>query len=156
MLDRADAILKLALALAALFLGGGVGYYYGVFLPEQGAKTQEERVEAAKAELSLKRRLDEQRTANATAAKVTYDVCLASSQQDYASRWESSCGTQNQADLKARRGCVAQGYDEQYCASYIVRPASDCTLPGGTAATYDGALQKAKELCIEEYKASHD
>jgi hypothetical protein len=46
MIDKSDAILKLALALAAILIGLSVAYYYAMFLPER-ARAESQRIHEA-------------------------------------------------------------------------------------------------------------
>jgi hypothetical protein len=155
MLDRADSILKLALSVAALCLGAGVGYYYGIFLPAQ-ADASAARLEAAEKEKQAEARRTAERIEKASAdARIRYSECLIAASADYNTRWQSSCRSLNASDTKARRDCVSRGSTEEYCSTIInVRPASDCSLPTETADSYDAGHKDAKQLCMDELKAS--
>ncbi|MDE8651718.1 hypothetical protein [Novosphingobium album (ex Liu et al. 2023)] len=155
MLDRADAILKLALALAALFLGGGVGYYYGVFLPMHTAR-EAERVHAAEqAQLDKQKEADDKKAAAVKDARTEYNDCLSFAQLGYTSRWNSTCRSLHDAEQKNYDACVSSGYSTDYCATtYPVRPAKDCSLPDDTASDYDDSLKSDKDLCLQKLRAS--
>lgn len=148
MLDRADAIFKLALAAAAVIMAAAVGYYYGIFLPAQAASAAQQLAEAKRSEQLAAENLEEKRTADLQTARQQLGVCLASAQSDYNARWQSSCKTIHDRQLVARNNCFASGGDTSYCASYQVSDARECSLPTGTAESYDLSLQNAKQLCM--------
>lgn len=152
MLEKADEVLKLALAAAALLIGASVAYYYAIFLPDQ-ANAQAERVAEAERtkrqadEKAEARKIDEART-----AKSTYDQCLAFAQSNYSDRWDASCKRINKSDLERKSECESNGYG--YCDSIKITPANDCSLPNALANDYDNRLEEANKLCLEEFKAS--
>lgn len=150
MLDRADAILKLALAVAAITVAAALGYYYGIFLPAQASAAAQLAADAKKTEREQAEKADSKRQANADNAKQQYDLCLAAAQSDYNSRWESSCKTIHDRQLQARNDCYAGSGDTSYCSSYVVTPARECTLPSMTADNYDKGLQSDKRLCFDK------
>lgn len=152
MLEKADEVLKLALAAAALLVGVSVAYYYGIFLPEK-ARTEEQRlVEAdkAKQEAAVKQ-AKKQETASRD-AKVAYDKCLLSASQDYSSRWNKTCIRLNKEDVARKAQCAANGYYN--CDQILVTPANGCSLPNELADDYDKSLDEEKKLCLEEFKAA--
>ena len=151
MLDRADAIFKLAMSFAALCLGVGIGYYYGLFLPAQATATAERIAAKEEAQKITQRSQENKRSEMAEAAQTTYDVCIADASASYSSRWDSTCRRMRADDEKRRQNCVAQGYGG--CDSITVRPASDCSLHSDTADDYDAAHQASKRLCLDEMKA---
>lgn len=154
MLDRADAIFKLALAFAAVCLGLGIGYYYGIFLPgqitansERTASLDRERAERERDALSKK-------SAANLAAKEKYDTCIADAAADYTARWNATCRTFHNAEIKRKASCLEQGLDADYCASFVAHPATDCQLSAQTAESYDEGHQRAKQLCLDEMKVT--
>lgn len=152
MLDRADAILKLALAVAAICLGCGVGYYYAVFLPSQAAAADQRVAAAEKVKAEVERHSIEAKSAAELAAKNIYQICVGAANIDYSSRWNTSCGSQHEADVKAKQNCNAQGLSEQYCGTFVVRPATSCALPSITAEAYESTVKEAKRICLEALK----
>ena len=152
MLEKADGVLKLALAVTALLVGVSVAYYYAIFLPNQ-ALAKEQRIAEQE---RLKREADEKAEARksdaARSAKSTYDQCLANSQSNYFDRWEASCKRLNKADLDRKSDCEANGYG--YCAAIKITPASECALPSALAEDYDNRREEANKLCLEEFKAA--
>lgn len=151
MLDRADAILKLALAAAALIVCSGVGYYYGLFLPQQAAAAaqqqavdQREKAEASKAAADQKAKARQE-------AEDTYNACLSAAQIDYSNRWDNSCKTNHDRMLKLKSECL-QTMSADFCQSYDVPPDHDCTLPNAVSDSYDASLQQSKQLCLDTFK----
>lgn len=152
MLEKADEVLKLALAVAALLIGASVAYYYAIFLPDQAnvqaqRMTEADRVKREAEEKSEARKLDAARN-----AKTAYDQCLASAQSNYSNRWNNSCRKLNKADIERKLQCEVNGY--QYCDSIKITPASDCSLTTTLMNDYDNGLDEANKLCLEEFKAS--
>ena len=89
MLDRADAILKLALAVAALMIGCAFGYYYAIFLPSQAAAS----LERASAFESAK-------VVAATVEKESYRQCLAAAYSTYSENWDAQCKLERETNPK--------------------------------------------------------
>ena len=84
MLDYADKFLKIAVGLGVLAAGTGVGYHYGIYLPE----IERERVERAeqadrdRRDAALKRE---------TTRKERYNACVVDASSYYVADWESAC-----------------------------------------------------------------
>lgn len=73
MFDDADKFLKIAVGLGVLAAGAGIGYHYGVYLPE----IERERMET---------------TASDNAArKERYSACRSAAWDIYSSNWDSNC-----------------------------------------------------------------
>ncbi len=155
MLEKADAIFKLALAFAAVLIGASVAYYYAAFLPGQ-ARAETERAQAVElAKRQTDANLTSRREKRAEDAKVKYDACLADAFSNYHSRWEKTCKRLNAADIARRSQCMQNGYDENSCASMTITPAVGCSLANELGDDYDNAHDDAKRLCLDEYKASN-
>jgi hypothetical protein len=80
MLDDADKFLKIAVGLGVLAAGAGLGYHYGVYLPE----IEREKMAA----------LEKERAATATAnaaRKQKYNACLVDAWEIYSSNWDENC-----------------------------------------------------------------
>ena len=149
MLDRADAILKLVLAGAAIVMASAVGYYYGIFMPAQAVAAAQQVAEAKRSEQVLAQKTEAKRASEANNAKQQFNICVASAQSDYNSRWQSSCKSIHDRQLLARNNCYDQGGNAFYCANYTVTDARECSLPSDTAQSYDLGLQNAKRLCMD-------
>lgn len=153
MLDRADAILKLALAVAALTVGFAVGYYYALFLPDQAQRSADRAASVEKEKREEATKAENNRRQSATMAKADLDSCLAGAQLDYSLRWESSCKSQHDRQAKAKADCYSSSWQAN-CEAYEVQSAKDCTLPSNTASSYDAGLQSAKQLCLDKFKVA--
>jgi hypothetical protein len=154
MLDRADAILKLAAAFAVLCLGLGVGYYYGIALPAQ-ASAAAARIDSDR--LAKQEQAREEREAKKAAlseVKQAYEDCLSDAFTNYNTRWNKSCRGLHDADLAAKKNCNSEVLGDSYCDSIKVRPANDCQLPSATADSYDEDHQQAKQMCLDQMKAA--
>lgn len=153
MFDRADAILKLSLAIAVLCLGFGVGYYYGIFLPQQAEVVAKRTIDLEKSRIEREKQLNDQKLVKENEARSKYEICESAATFDYTNRWNTSCIRQHDADLTTKRNCLSNGSDASYCTSITVRPANNCSLPSSEAVSYDQGLKEAKQLCLDELKA---
>lgn len=156
MLRHSDAILKLALALAALLAGAGVGYYYGVFLPAQDVRRQtRELAERQAVEAAQHQALTEQ-ARRAQAARAEYDDCIAFAELSYKQRWAQSCQGLHEADRSAFEDCADNLFSTRSgcLAKYPVRPARDCALPSQIARQLSGARDERKAECTVRLEAA--
>ncbi|PLK27103.1 hypothetical protein [Novosphingobium sp. TH158] len=152
MIEKADQLLKLALAVAALLIGVSVSYYYAIFLP-QVAQTKLDRERSAE----LARATSESTAAMAkekrlSDAKAKYNACLADAFENYQSRWQKTCRRLNGEDLEKKRRCMDGG--GYYCDSIKITPATNCSLPNDLGDDYDTGHENDKKMCLEEFKAS--
>ncbi|MCZ8325780.1 MAG: hypothetical protein O9283_11010 [Sphingomonadaceae bacterium] len=152
MLEKADEVLKLALAAAALLIGASVAYYYAIFLPVQAHAQAQSEAEAERAKREANEKAEARKLDAVRSAKSAYDQCLANSQSSYSDRWNASCKRLNKADLERQAECQANGFG--YCDSIKITPAIDCALPTVVANDYDNRREEANKLCLEEFKAS--
>ena len=154
MLDKADAIFKLALAFAAVAIGGAVAYYYALFLPQQAQQSADRELaaETAKHQNEVRESLEKSKTAKE--AKEKYDLCVSFAYSDYNSRWAKTCTRLNKADVARRDQCLNNGYNEAYCSTISVTPAKECSLPNELADDYEKSHEDDKKLCLEEFKAA--
>ena len=154
MLEKADALLKLALAIAALAIGLSVGYYYAIFLPNEALQEKQFVLNEAQQQ----QKMESQKIAALERAKKIaqekYDQCLFSAFQSYTDRWESTCRRLNKDDTERKNQCLQNGYSEQYCGQISVTPSKNCSLNNTLADDYDASHSEAKKLCLEEFKAS--
>jgi hypothetical protein len=154
MIDKADQLLKLALAFAALMVAASVGYYYAIFLPEQARAESERIVQAETLKQQLETKAAEKSAQAKADAQTKYDSCLANAFSNYESRWEGTCKRLNAEGIERRKACFENGYSETYCNSIEITPAKGCALNSALAESYDQGHREAKQLCLEEFKAS--
>ncbi|HKT85938.1 MAG TPA: hypothetical protein VJQ77_07635 [Novosphingobium sp.] len=160
MLDRASAILKLALALAVLLAGGGVGYYYGIFLPNH-ARVQEERHQANADAAEKARRTAEAKVASEQArrqqtAQMEYEDCLNFAELSYKNRWAASCRAMNRSDAAEFEDCLDNLFStEESCRRrYPIRPERGCALPSQIASSLSADRDRARGQCLGRLQAS--
>lgn len=160
MLERADAVLKLALALAALLAGAGVGYYYGIFLPNH-ARVQEQRSQAnadaaEDARRSAEAKASAEHARRQQAAQVEYEDCLNFAELNYKNRWAASCRAMNRSDIADFEDCLDNLFStEESCRRrHPIRPERGCALPSTIASGLSGDRDRAKEQCLGRYQAS--
>ena len=166
MLKHSDAILKLAIALAVLLAGSGIGFYYGIFLPSQDIRRQTEamaeRKSVAEAQsqalVEQARREAEEAKRNAErakAAQVEYNDCIGFAELSYKRRWAGSCQALHEADVAAFEDCADNLFStERGCrAKHPIRPASDCALPARMARELTGARDTRKRECLAKLQA---
>lgn len=152
MIEKADQILKLALAAAALLIGASVAYYYAIFLPDKASAELQREAEADRLKRETEAKAEAQKLDASRNAKAAYDQCLAFAQSNYTDRWNNSCKRLNKADLERKSQCESNGYG--YCDQIKITPASDCSLPNDLGDDYDKGREDANKLCLEEFKAS--
>jgi hypothetical protein len=162
MLKHANAILKIALAMSALVAGGGVGFYYGIFLPAQDIRrqTQEMRDRKATADkeahaLAEQARRVEDQAKRMQAAQTAYDDCVNFAELSYKRRWAQSCQSLHDADIAAFEDCADDLFstDSGCRAKHPIRPASDCALPSGMARGLSEARDTRKAQCLSKLQA---
>lgn len=154
MLKHAGAILKLALALAALIAGAGVGYYYAIFLPGHHERLAERETATAQARsgADIEAREDEarRRRARAEAARVEYQDCLNFAKLSYKQRWTASCRAMHAADVAAYDDCADDLFStEEACRErHPIRPERGCALPSRIADRLSGDRDRRKQECL--------
>lgn len=99
MFEDADKFLKIAVGLGILAAGLGVGYHYGIYIP------QHEREQIAAAE--------ESRIERATSAKDAYDICLGKASSEYITNWDGDCAL-NGVNKKTAGCSLADGRAEKW------------------------------------------
>lgn len=94
MFDDADKFLKIAVGLGVLAAGAGVGYHYGIYLPEIEREKIErmENIQKEKQDRILKQQ---------TVRKERYDSCKVTASSIYMSGWNSQCKI-----LKRKDSCL--------------------------------------------------
>lgn len=151
----ANTVVKLALALAAVLAGSGVGYYYGIFLPDQTRAAQERADNAAKAQVEAERKAARDQKRIEQDRQQAYQDCVSMAELDYRNRWNASCRSQQLRDRAELADCRDDFFrTEAGCAQdHPVRAARDCELPGGAAAAYADDLDRAKAACLQTLHA---
>jgi hypothetical protein len=166
------AFLKLGMIaslLVSLFLAAsGVGYYYAIYLPQRGARLEQERAtEKARAEVELRFRQQrllaqqqesEQRRALARAtAETRYQACIDDAAAVHDASWAAECKNLADKTGKDRDNCLLTlKLPAAYCdASYPTRDASPkCTLPLEVGTVLDAALERGRYRCQREREAA--
>lgn len=157
MLDRADAILKLCAALAILIAGCGVGYYYGIFLPNH-AESQAARHEASaeQARREARSRAEAEQARRQQTARVEYEDCVNFAELSYKNRWAASCRAMRENDIAEFEDCLDDLFaTEESCRlHHPIRPERGCALPSQIGLRLSGERDQAKEQCLGKLQAS--
>ena len=156
MSERTDTVLKLSLALAALLAGGGVGFYYGIFLPSQEVRRQAQEMAEKQAAADERKHALAAQAQRVAAARVQYDQCLALAETSYRDRWTQSCRVLHDADQSGLDDCADDLLSsESGCrAEHPVRPAQDCALPAAMARELTQARDARKGECSAQLQAA--
>ncbi|HUD28179.1 MAG TPA: hypothetical protein VMQ93_04850 [Novosphingobium sp.] len=155
MLKHADPILKLALALAALLAGAGVGYYYGIYLPAQDVRRQTQAMAERQAQSQAEAKALAARARREQAAQVEYEDCANFAELSYKQRWNLSCQGLHDADQSAFDDCADDLFaTESGCLAKIpIRPAQGCALPAQVAQSLSQARDDRKAQCLARLEA---
>lgn len=165
---RIDALLKFSVAASVLLAASGVGYYYGVYLPNRDAELDQERMlektrayaqkRAEQVRLGTEQReLAQRQVADKAAAEIRYQTCLNSARVTHDTAWADECKRVADKALAAHADCLSKPKLSQgYCdAVYRLRDGlPNCALPVAIAADLDGGLNKARNRCLQEHKAA--
>ena len=130
MFDDADKFLKIAVGLGVLAAGAGIGYHYGVFIP-QIEREKIEKVEQAqreKQEQLLKQQ--ESILRQREARKGRYDACIADAFANYNLNWANACKI-----------------------SGVNNKGANCSLPNDTADERNQRWTEDKQRCLDEFKS---
>lgn len=155
MADRAGTFLKISLALSALLAGGGVGYYYGIFLPAQDLRRQAQEMAEKQAEAEERTQALAEQTRRLAAAQAEYDQCMAGAEQSYRDRWSQSCLNLRDAAQSAYQDCA----DDMLSTASGCRaehpeiPAQSCALPAPMARELTTARDARKAECLGKLQA---
>ncbi|MFM9899171.1 hypothetical protein [Sphingorhabdus sp.] len=122
MFEDADKFLKIAVGLGILAAGLGVGYHYGIYIPQH----EREQIAAAK---ESREAAEESRIERAASAKAAYDICLGNASSEYITNWDGDCAV-NGANKKT----------------------AGCTLNTGRAEKWNKNLKEANAICADIYK----
>ncbi|KQM21788.1 hypothetical protein [Novosphingobium sp. Leaf2] len=156
MLERADPILKLCLALAVLLAGAGIGYYYGIYLPTQDVRRQRLEMTAkqdreAQQALALARRVQREQ-----AAQADYAQCMGLAESGYRQRWTQACQSMHDADQSAFEDCADDLFSTRSgcLAKHPIRPAQDCALPAQAARSLSDARDQRRAQCTAQLETA--
>lgn len=156
MIKHADAILKLSLAAAALMGGGGVGFYYGIYLPSQDIREQSEAM--VKHQAAAREQTDAlaKQAQRARAAQDAFDDCVSSAQLTYKNHWTAACRAQHTADVAAYEDCADDFFStEAGCRrKHPIRPERDCALTTQLADRLVEERRSAREQCNATLQAA--
>jgi hypothetical protein len=134
MFDDADQFLKIAVALGVLSAGAGVGYHFGIYLPEferqkiERAEKTEKRVQQRAEQIERQR---EQRALKIQAErKLRYNYCLISASDNYNINWKNACSI--------------KGVDNK---------GKNCSLPTSSAEYWGKQYKYEQQRCLDEFKS---
>ncbi len=155
-LKHADPILKVSLAVAALLAGGGVGYYYGIYLPAQDVRRQTLAMAERQSHEREQSRALADRARREAAAQSEYQGCVDFAEASYKQRWTHTCEGLHDADQAAFEDCADDLFSTQSgcLAKHPIRPASDCALPTQTAQALSDAREQRKAQCVAQLQAA--
>lgn len=155
MLKNPDAVLKLALALAILLAGGGIGFYYGIFLPSQDVRRQTQEMAEKQADAEAQSEALAERARREQAAQTQYEDCVGSAELIYKQQWTQSCQGMHDADQAAYQDCADDLFStEEGCrAKHPLRPEQGCALPRQVAQGLTDARDKRKAECAARLQA---
>lgn len=158
MLKHSNAILKLALALAVLLAGGGIGFYYGIFLPSQEIRRQTQAMAEKKAAADAQGKALADRAKRMQAAQTEYEDCVNFAELSYKQRWTQSCQSLHDADQAAFQDCSDNLFSTQAgcLAKHPIRPERDCALPGPMAQELTDARDKRKAECLARMRTEQE
>ena len=107
--EKADAILKISIAISALCIGLGVGFYFGVWVPQRERDAIQAEKTASAAKLADEQRKEKEKAASQEAQRNNYNICISTAEEKYNDRWERSCKTQSDNDLEIKKNCISNG-----------------------------------------------
>ncbi|EJL33192.1 hypothetical protein [Novosphingobium sp. AP12] len=155
MLKHADPILKIALALAALLAGAGVGYYYGIYLPAQDVRRQTQEMAARRTQEQAETKALAERARREQAAQTEYQDCANFAELSYKQRWNLSCQSLHDADEAVFEDCADDLFSTRdgCLAKHPIRPAQGCALPAQVAQSLSQARDERKAQCLARLEA---
>lgn len=122
MVFDADKFLKIAVGLGILMAGSGVGYHFGVYLP------QTERMKVERSD-RLSRERQEFADAKEMERKDRYDSCLQEAGDSYNAGWAGDCKVNGGNNRSAR-----------------------CSLPSDNADRWEKMHKSDQKKCLDEFK----
>ena len=129
MLEGADKFLKIAVGLGILSAGAGVGFHYGIYIPEmEREKISREEQRTAKAQ-QVESQKQNRLIAQKQEAKINYNSCISASEDVYEGDWAENCK-----------------------ASGVSNKGKNCSLPSSLAGTLSKRSDERKSRCLEILK----
>ena len=132
--SRSGDFLKIALGLAAILAGSGIGYHYAFYMPrahEEAVKAKaaaDFEAQAEKQKAQFERASEEARKSKRLAAnREKYKLCLSNAKHALDTSWDFICHKLDMDD--------------------------DCALPEVSALSLKANKERSEDLCIDEYKA---
>jgi hypothetical protein len=122
MVFDADKFLKVAVGIGILMAGLGVGYHFGIHLP------QTERMKVERAD-RLSRERQEFAAAKELERKERYDSCLQEAEASYHASWASDCKINGGNNKSAR-----------------------CSLPSDNADRWEKIHEAEQKKCLDEFR----
>ena len=158
MTQRADTILKFSLAAAALLAGGGLGYYYGIYLPAQDVRRQTQAMAERQAQQAAATQALAEKARREESAQREYQGCIDLAEASYRERWGQACQAQHDADQAAFEDCADDLFSSRRgcLAAHPVRTMRDCALPAETAQSYAQARDDRKAQCLAQLQVAQD
>jgi hypothetical protein len=142
---------KATIAVAALMAGGGVGYYFGIYLPERDRAAAQERRAAEQAAKEERESAAATQAREATIRQRKVSGCLAIADFNYSASWESNCEGQAKENRSQYADCIGQGLGKSFCHSlHGDFQTSGCSLPQSLARSLEAERDRAKDLCYRQ------
>ena len=160
--SRVDTVLKLSLSLAALLAGGGVGFYYGIYLPSQDLHRQTQDMVEKQDSARVQTKALADRARREKAAQLAYEDCNNAAELTYKNHWAAACRAQHASDVAAFEDCADNLFaTEKGCLrDHPIRPERECALTTRLADRLveerDGARQECVGRLREMQAASAD
>ncbi len=165
---KIGTILKAFVVAALLPAAAGVGYYYGVHVPQRHAERDQVRAlaqteayaqkRAAQLRFASERQEAEQRRAAAkAAAEARYQTCLLTADSTHDASWAAECKRMADKVVADHADCLSKPkLSPGYCdAAYRMRDgSSNCILPVAIASDLDGGRSRARNRCMREREAA--
>lgn len=156
MADRLDTFLKVSLGAAALFAGGGVGFYYGIYLPSQDLHRQAQEMSEKQDSAERQTKALAERAKRERAAQLAYEDCNNSADLTYKNHWTAACRAQNEADVAAFNDCTDNFFssEESCLRDHPIRPERECALGTQLADRLVGERETARQQCAAQLQAA--
>lgn len=156
MFKTPEGLLKLAIALAVLMAGAGIGFYFGIFLPAQDVHRQAQAMADKQAAQAAADRAVADQAKRFQAAQADYQSCVDFAETSYRERWSQACAAQHEADQAAFDDCDDNLFSTRSgcLAKHPIHPALDCALPPQTAQSYAQARDARKAECATRMQSA--
>lgn len=148
-----DGILKISLAVAALFVGLGIFYYFIFYVPARDRAVQARESEAAAQQFAEQERRVAAKRADQQSRQAAYRDCVFKAEETYTREWESKCFELSATRNSNYEKCMQGEYNENCMTYYPPVSETDCKLPRAIAETYETRMNETKSRCLEASKA---